>query len=116
MVAALHIGNRSWGERKAKPMLKILRSTKDGSVVVTLIGRIEEENLGELKRLLGSETSGYNLILDMKDVTLVDQSAIQFLACCEEDGVTLENSPAYIRAWVAAEKCRSKSASPEHGE
>ena len=34
-------------------MLKILRSTKDESVILTLIGRIEGENLEELKRLIG---------------------------------------------------------------
>ena len=93
-------------------MLKILRSTKDESVVLTLIGRIEGENLEELKRLLGSEASGHNLVLDMKDVTLVDQSAIRFLARCEADSVTLENCPAYIRAWIAAEKHRNIKRKP----
>ena len=92
-------------------MLKILRkivtSTKNESVVFTLIGRIEGENLEELKRLMGSEASGHNLVLDMKDVTLVDQSAIRFLARCEADSVTLENCPAYIRDWIAAEKRRN---------
>jgi anti-anti-sigma regulatory factor len=88
-------------------MLKILRSTRDESVTLTLIGRIEGENLEELKRLMGSEASGHNVVLDMKDVTLVDQSAIRFLARCEADSVTLENCPAYIRDWVAAEKRRN---------
>ena len=88
-------------------MLKILRSAKDESVILTLIGRIEGENLEELKRLVGSEASGHNLVLDMKDVTLVDQSAIRFLARCEADSLTLENCPAYIRDWVAAEKRRN---------
>jgi anti-anti-sigma regulatory factor len=92
-------------------MLKILRkvvtSTKDESVILTLIGRIEGENLEELKRLMGAEASGRNFVLDMKDVTLVDQSAIRFLARCEADSVTLENCPAYIRDWIAAEKCRN---------
>jgi anti-anti-sigma regulatory factor len=88
-------------------MLKILRSTKVESVTLTLIGRIEGENLAELKRLIGSEASGHNLVLDMKDVILVDQSAIQFLARCDADSVTLENCPAYIRDWIAAEKCRN---------
>ncbi len=95
-------------------MLKILRkivtSTKNESVVFTLIGRIEGENLEELKRLVGSEASGHNLVLDMKDVTLVEQSAIRFLARCEADSVTLENCPAYIRDWIAAEKRRKHKA------
>jgi hypothetical protein len=100
------------GERKANPMLKILRSNKDESVILTLIGQIEGENLEELKRLMGSEASSPNLVLDMKDVTLVDQSAIRFLARCEADSVTLESCPAYIRDWVAAEKRRNKRRKP----
>jgi hypothetical protein len=89
-------------------MLKILRSAKDESVILTLIGRIEGENLEELKRLMGLEASGRNILLDMKDVTLVDQSAIRFLERCEADSVTFENCPAYIRDWIAAEKHRNK--------
>ena len=82
-------------------------------MILTLSGRIEGENLEELKRLMGSEASGQNLVLDVKDVTLVDQSAIRFLAHCEADSVTLENCPSYIRDWIAAEQHRNKSASPE---
>ena len=93
-------------------MLKILRSTKDGSVTLTLIGRIEGENLEELKRLMGSEAGGDNLVLDMKDVTLVDQSAIRFLARCEADNVKIENCPPYIRDWIAADKRRSRRSKP----
>jgi hypothetical protein len=93
-------------------MLKILRSTKGESVILTLIGRIEGEKLEELKRLMGSEASGHNLVLDMKDVTLVDQSVIRFLERCEADSVTLENCPAYIRDWIAAEKRRNKRRKP----
>ena len=89
-------------------MLKILRSTKDKSVILTLIGRIEGENLTELKRVMSLEARGHNLALDMKDVTLVDQSAIRFLAGCEADSVTLENCPAYIRDWIAAENRQGK--------
>ena len=79
--------------------------------MLTLIGRIEGENLEELKRLMGLEASG-TLVLDMKDVTLVDQLAIQFLACCEADSVALQNCPAYIRDWIAAERRRTKRRKP----
>jgi hypothetical protein len=95
-------------EERLAPMLKILRSTRDGSVNLTVIGRIEDENLAELKRIIDSEIADHNLVLDLKDVTLVDQSAIRFLARCEADRVTLENCPPYIRDWIAAEKRRTK--------
>jgi hypothetical protein len=85
-------------------MLKIVRTTENESVILTLIGRIAEESLEELKRVIGLEARDHNLVLDLKDVTLVDQSAIRFLARCEAESVMLENCPAYIRDWIAAEK------------
>ena len=89
-------------------MLKILRSTKNESVTFTLIGRVEGENLEELKRVIGLEARDHKLVLDLKDVTLVDQSAIRFLTRCEGEEITLENCPAYIRDWVAAERRNSR--------
>ena len=100
-----------FGERLG-PMLKILRSTRNGSLNLTVIGRIEGENLAELKRVIESEGADHNLVLDLKDVTLVDQSAIRFLARCEADSITLENCPAYIRDWIAAEKRHSRGRKP----
>jgi ABC-type transporter Mla MlaB component len=95
------------GERKAGPMLKILRANENESVILTLIGRIDGESLAELKRVIGLERN-QKLVLDLKDVTLVDQSAIRLLARCEARSVTLENCPAYIRDWIAAEKHRNR--------
>jgi hypothetical protein len=106
------MGKRLRSEGKAKLMLKILRSTKNESVIFTLIGRIEGENLAELKRVIGLEASDRNLVLDLKDATSVDQSAIRFLARCETDSAMLENCPAYIREWIVAEKHRNRSIGP----
>jgi len=91
-------------------MLKILRSTKNESVIFTVIGRIEGESLAELKRVLGLEAGDHNLVLDLKDVTLVDPSAIRFLARCEAESVMLEHCPAYIRDWIVAERRRNRTA------
>jgi hypothetical protein len=85
-------------------MLKILRSIKNESVIVTVIGRIEGESLEELKRVMGAEGANHHLVLDLESVTLVDQGSIQFLACCKGNGITLENCPPYIRDWIAAER------------
>jgi hypothetical protein len=43
-----------------------------------------------------------------KEVTLVDQSAIRFLARCKAESVMLENSPVYIRDWIAAKNSGRK--------
>jgi hypothetical protein len=86
-------------------MLKIQRSA-NGQVVFKLSGRIEAEDIEELRELFALETKGKQLVLDLRDVTLVSQDAITFLGSCESDGIILENSPAYIRAWIDRGKGR----------
>ena len=80
-------------------MLKIQRSA-NGQVVFKLSGRIEAEDIEELRQVLASETTGKQLVLDLRDVTLVNQDAIKFLGTCEADSIKLENCPAYIRKWI----------------
>src|SRR5258707_8715565 len=84
-------------------MLKIERPA-NGKVVFALIGRIETEDVPELQRLLTLETVDHHLVLDLKDVTLVDREAVKFLARCEADNITLKNCPAYIREWITGER------------
>jgi anti-anti-sigma regulatory factor len=55
-------------------MLKIQRSA-NGRGVFTLSGRIEAEGVKELRQLLTLETAGQHLVLDLRDVTLVNQDA-----------------------------------------
>jgi len=80
-------------------MLKITRSA-NGEVIFTVSGRMDAENLAELEVLFGSEANGCRIILDLKDLTLVDQDAISFLERCEAGNIQLKNCPAYIREWI----------------
>ena len=93
-------------------MLRIQTSTNRDQVVLQVSGRIEAEGLAELQRLIHSEAKNHTLVLDLKDVKLVNREAIRFLAECETKGAKLRNSPAYIRAWIAKERDGSK---PRHG-
>jgi hypothetical protein len=86
-------------------MLKIQRSA-NGQVVFKLSGRIEAEDIEELREVLVLETTGKQLVLDLRDVTLVNQDAITFLGNCEADSIKLENCPGYIRAWIDGGKGR----------
>ena len=88
-------------------MLKIQRSA-NGRVVFTLSGRIEAEDVKELRQLLALETGRQRLVLDLRDVTLVNEGAVKFLAGCEADSVKLENCPAYIREWIERVKGRTR--------
>jgi hypothetical protein len=84
-------------------VLKIDRSA-NGRIVFTLSGRIEAEDIDQLQQLLASEAPGKQLGLNLRDVTLVNQDAVSFLARCEADSITLENCPAYIRQWIEQAK------------
>jgi len=80
-------------------VFRILRSA-NGEVVLTLIGRMTGENLQELNSLIASEGNISRIVLNLKDVTLVDREVVHFLGQCETDKITLKNCPAYIRDWI----------------
>jgi hypothetical protein len=42
--------------------------------------------------------------LDLKDLKLVDQDAVNFLRRCEAESLQLRNCPAYIRKWISGER------------
>ena len=88
-------------------MLKIGRSA-NGRIVFTLSGRIEAEDIKQLQQLLASEVPGKELVLNLRDVMLVNQDAVEFLARCEAYSIMLENCPAYIRQWIEQAKGRTK--------
>ena len=83
-------------------MLKITRFS-NGEVVFRLSGRMDAENLNDLEALLNAE-SGDGIVLDLKDLTLVDQDVVRFLRHCETDSIELRNCPAYIREWLNGER------------
>ena len=84
-------------------MLRIRRSTND-RVVFALSGRMAEDDLAEMQALIGCESSRGQVVLDLKDLTLVCGEAINFLVRCESDGITLENCPAYVREWMTRQR------------
>jgi hypothetical protein len=88
-------------------MLKIQRKA-NGRVLFTLSGRIEAEDIDELRRLLELEDTSRKIALDLRDVTLVDRDGVKFLADCEANGIQLENCPAYIREWIGRESGRAR--------
>jgi hypothetical protein len=82
--------------------LRIERSARQRFTVFTLSGRMEAEQVAELRELLDRDYR--NIILDLWDVRLADRDAVRFLRGCEADGMKLENCPAYIREWMDREK------------
>jgi hypothetical protein len=84
--------------------LKIQRSAADGFVVFTLSGRLQEEYLTELQNLFEFQDIDQGIVLDLREVRLVDRDAVKFLARCEADGIKLDNCPDYIREWIEKER------------
>jgi len=84
-------------------MLKIQR-VANSHVVFELSGGMDAENLAELKKVIESEASGHRIVLDLRDLTLVDRDAVKFLERCETNNINLENCPAYIREWIERER------------
>jgi len=74
---------------------------------------MDAEGVAELERLFNAETSGRRIVLDLKQLTLVDRDAVIFLAKCEAD-VQIKNCPPYIREWIRRE--RSEKESDENSE
>ena len=88
-------------------MLRIERSA-NGQAVFTLSGRMQTEDIGQVQQLLVVETPGRPVMFDLRDVTLVNQEAVTFLADCEAKGIKLESCPLHIRNWIDQEKRRTK--------
>jgi predicted metal-binding protein len=72
--------------------------------VFILSGRIETQAIAELRRLFELQTDDRDIVLDLKDVSVVDRDVMRFFALCEAEGVKLENCPPYIREWMEREK------------
>jgi hypothetical protein len=88
-------------------MLRIERSA-NGQVVFTLSGRMQTEDVEQFRQLLVVESPAQQLLFDLRDVTLVNQDAITFLAGCEAEGIKLENCPLHVRNWIDQERRRTQ--------
>ena len=87
-------------------MLRIQRS-ENGEVVFTLSGQMDEEPMAELEILISSEANGRRIVLDLRDLTMVNEDAITFFVHCEANSITLKNCPAYVREWINAQRRES---------
>ena len=83
-------------------MIRIETSVRRHQVTFALIGRIESNDLPELKRVI--ESHDPPVILDLKGVRLVDRDGVTFLANFETDNGRITNCPPYIREWIRRER------------
>ena len=69
-----------------------------------LSGRIEKPAIAELRTLFELQPERRDIVIDLKDVSVVDRDVLRFLISSEADGVQLENCTPYIREWMEREK------------
>jgi hypothetical protein len=87
--------------------LKIERATHHQSTVIRLIGRLQSENLYELRTQVSDARQ--QLVMNLEGLTLVDVEAVRYLNECEESGIQLLHCSPYIREWMLREKRWSDS-------
>ena len=79
--------------------------TPDGFVVLRVSGHIDGNYVVILLELLQKEncTKG-ELAIDLSEVTLVGQEAIEALVVVGTSGIEIRNCPAYVREWISQTK------------
>jgi anti-anti-sigma regulatory factor len=85
---------------------RINRSVEPGATVFVLSGVLDTEHVARLQELLATAEAG-RIVLDLREITLVDRVAVQFLARVILAGTEIVNCPEYVRSWIAAENGRS---------
>jgi STAS domain len=78
---------------------RIHQSVQRGANVFLLSGVLDAEHVARLEELLATAPDG-RIVLDLKDITLVDRAAVQFLARRESAGAEMVNCPEYVRSWT----------------
>ena len=84
-------------------MLRIQREA-NGKVVLRISGRLDGKNLAELKKLIESDQTDRRIVLELRELTLVDQDAVRFLEECDSDGIELQNCAPYICEWIERQR------------
>jgi anti-anti-sigma regulatory factor len=84
-------------------MLRIQREA-NGEVVLRISGRLHGENLTELKKLIETDETDRRIVLDLRDLRLVDQEAVRFFEQCDSNGIELQNCAPYICEWIERQR------------
>jgi hypothetical protein len=96
-------------------VLKIIPIRNDKSFKLQLCGRLTEEYLPEIERLLTEQPIVPPIrSLDLADVTFVDRAAMLFILCARNRNVAVENCPSYVNRWMEQEDAAPKQKSRDN--
>lgn len=82
--------------------LKIETESRDKRTTIRLIGHFQSEHVEELNRHL--QWYGPKVVLDLKELTLVDVHVVRVLGASETAGAEVTNCSQYIREWIDRER------------
>ena len=82
---------------------RVERSAVDDVLVLALSGDIAGDHAADLATLVDGE-GNRPIVLDLKDISVVDRAGVLLLARSESQGATLLNCPSYVREWIHRER------------
>ncbi len=83
-------------------MLRIERQSKGTATNLKLSGRMQADELSELRAEIEKCTPPPSL--DLEEVTILDRDSVRFLIRRESEGVQLLNCSLYVREWITRER------------
>ena len=88
-----------------KHMLKITKQAENTRITrVSLHGHFTGEYVPEVEKTLsGNGCKEVKLTLDLRNVTFVDRTAMEFLCRAKSKKIKIENSPSYVTRWIEQE-------------
>jgi hypothetical protein len=88
-----------------KHMLKITKEAENAEISrVSLHGHFTCEYVPEVEKALSRNGCKQDkLILDLRNVTFVDRTAMEFLSRAEAKKIRIENTPSYVTRWIEQE-------------
>ena len=93
---------RRWYVRVDKHMLKITKQAENARISrVSLHGHFTGEYIPEVEKALSENgCKGAKLALDLRNVTFVDRTAMEFLCRSDSKKIRIENIPSYVTRWI----------------
>jgi len=86
-------------------MLKIIKQSESARISrVSLHGQFTGEYVSEVEKSLSEDgCNAGELALDLRNVTFVDRSAMEFLCRAKAKKIRIENTPSYVARWIEQE-------------
>ena len=79
----------------------------DDVVILCISGGITGQYVDMLRDLLSQERG--TVVIDLKNVLLIDRPAVKLLMVSESNGIELRNCPGYVREWIERERAQTRA-------